>query len=271
MLPLGQQRGALAFGALALLSIGALAFDLTLSSRLPSAGDYGEAAAFLRGHARAGDAVQIWPPWLEQARLYVDVGPVLAEEDLAHADYVGAQTLWLLALPGSPHANFAHAEEELRARGATPQAAALHFGPLTLTGWDLHAPPLASDLAFANQPREWHEVQYVSHACRVMPVGGERDPSRLVLTGDAGTALHLRAGIVGERAYDSQVTPIRVEAFASDRKLGEVVLPRTVDPLPAWLGADVPSGASGPLQLELRAWAPGPFRPNICVAAWTTR
>jgi hypothetical protein len=264
-------RRALGFIALALLSLGALAFDLTLPLRLPSSGNYGEAAAYLRGHVQAGDAVQIWPPWLERARLFVDTGPVLAEEDLAHADYVGASRLWLLALPGSPFSGFSHAEDQLRARGATVQGEPQRFGPLSLTAWDLHAPPLATDLAFPMPPLEWHEVQYVSHACRAMPVGGERDPARLALTGDAGTTLHLRAGVIGERAYDNQLVPIRIEAFSDAQKLGEVVLPRTVDPSPAWLGTDVPSGSASPLQLELRASTPGPFRPTICIAAWTTR
>ena len=100
---------------------------------------------------------------------------------------------------------------------------------------------------------------------------GERDPARLTLSGDAGTQLHLRAGVIGERAYDNQLVPIRVEAFSGAQKLGEVVLPRTVDPSPAWLGADVPSGGAPALQLELRASTPGPFRPAICIAAWTTR
>jgi len=263
-------KPALPFFALAILSLGALAFDLTLPLRLPSSGDYAEAAAYLRGHAQPGDAIQIWPPWLEQARLFVDVGPVLAEEDLEHADYPGAQRVWVLSLPDAPFSGIAKAETGLRARGATELSAPSKFGPLTLTDWDLHTPPLAADLAFGNQRREWHEVQYVSRACRVMQVGGERDPARLTLSGAAGSTLHLRAGVIGEQAYKPELTQIRVEAFSPRGKLAELTLTRTRDPQPAWLAADLPSGG-GDLQLELRASTPGGFRPPICVAAWTTR
>lgn len=268
--PRAPPKSALPFFLLLLVSLLALAFDLTLPSRLPSSGDYAEAAAHLRGHAQPGDAVQIWPVWLEEARLHVDVGPVLAEEDLAHADFPGASRLWLLALPGAPHAGVSAAEDSLRARGATTMGDAVRFGPLALGLWDLHAPPLAADLLFGSGPREWHEVQYVSRACRVMQVGGERDPARLTLSGAAGSTLHLRAGVIGEQAYKPELTQIRVEAFSPRGKLAELTLTRTRDPQPAWLAADLPSGG-GDLQLELRASTPGGFRPPICVAAWTTR
>ena len=71
---------ALPFALLVLVGLGSLAFDLTLSSRLPSDADWAEVAGALRARTRPGDAVQLWPPWAERARLFVDAAPVLADD-----------------------------------------------------------------------------------------------------------------------------------------------------------------------------------------------
>jgi hypothetical protein len=263
-------KRAFAFIALGLVSLGALAFDLTLPLRLPSTQNYAEAAAYLRGHYAPSDAVQIWPPWLEEARISIDVAPVLAEEDLATADYPGAQKLWLLELPGAPFSKASKAEATLRSRGATPIGEPAKFGPLELTPWDLHAAPFGADLVFGPQPqREWHEVQYVSRACKTLPIGAPGQPTRAGLPGAVGSTLHLRAGIVGEQAYSRDLETIHVEAWLGAERLADLQLNRTHDPEPAWLGANfaIPEGA----QLELRAYTAGGLRPPLCVAAWTTR
>ena len=88
----------LPFAILLAAGAGSLLFDLTLPLRLPSESDWAEAAGALRAAARPGDAVQIWPVWAERARLFVDAMPVLAEEDLARADYLGVRRLWVLSL-----------------------------------------------------------------------------------------------------------------------------------------------------------------------------
>ena len=277
-------RSALPLLALVLLSLGALAFDLTTSARLPTTVDWAEAAAALRARARAGDAVQLWPPWLERARLVIDAAQVLAEEDLAHADYPGVQRLWLLALPG-PFAKVIESEEQLSARGAVPESERLRFGPLRLQAWDLRAPPLAGDLLahgpFAGAWPEWHEVQYVSRRCRVLPIGTPAQPALVNLRGAAGSRLQLRAGIIGERAYDFHST-VRVElleriasagaAPESAAPLAALEVPRTIDPAPAWLSAAaaVPPGAPE-RDFTLRISTPGDQRPPLCVALWSTR
>src|SRR5258705_13525729 len=102
------------FLALVLLGAASLVFDLTLPFRLPSDADWAEAAGALRAKVHPGDAVQIWPVWAERARLFVDAAPVLAEEDLAQADYLGVQHLWVLSL-----ARFSTPDPALLARGAT--------------------------------------------------------------------------------------------------------------------------------------------------------
>src|SRR5512140_2528836 len=121
---LAARRAAL----LALLALGAgsLAFDLTLPLRLPSDQDWAEAAGALRGAARPGDAVQIWPAWAERARLFVDAMPVLAEEELAHFDDPAVRRLWMLSLPRTPF--FHDPAPALQARGATPAGDERRFG-----------------------------------------------------------------------------------------------------------------------------------------------
>src|SRR3954471_20894410 len=168
--------------ALVLLGAASLTFDLTLSSRMPSDADWAEAAAALRAGGKPGDAVQIWPVWAERARLFVDALPVVAEEDPARADYLGVQRLWVLSLH-----RFGTAVPALTARGATPLADERRFGALALRLWDLHAPPVASNLTRA--PEE-HEVDYVARRCVPVSIG-----SSLRARGE-GSALHVRAGVI---------------------------------------------------------------------------
>src|SRR5207248_4465326 len=154
----------------------------------PSESDWAEAAGALRAAARPGDAVQIWPAWAERARLFVDAAPVLAEEDPAQADYFGVQRLWVLSLPRTPWFR-------RPTISGTPASEERRFGALTLQAWDLHAPPVAADLTRAS---EEHEVDYVARRCVRVPVG-----ARISARGAAGAMLHVRAGSIGERAYDA--------------------------------------------------------------------
>jgi hypothetical protein len=273
----GRAR-ALPLAALVLLSLGALAFDLTQPWRLPSIADWAEVAGALRARARPGDAVQLWPVWLERARLVIDAAPVLAEEQLDTADYPGVGRLWLLTLPG-PFAAIATAEAQLKARGATPEEPARAFGPLRLQPFDLHAPPLAGDLLatgpFPVSWPEWHEVQYVSRRCRMVAIGTPAAPALVKVRGPAGSRLQLRAGIIGERAYDFEST-IRVEALAEvpggEAPLAAVEVSASHDPLPAWQRAEaaVPPGPEE-RDFTLRISTPGNQRPPLCVALWSTR
>src|SRR5256885_591918 len=115
-----------AFVALIALGAGSLLFDLTMGFRLPSDADWAEAAGSLRSRARPDDAVQIWPVWAERARLFVDAAPVLAEEDLEHADYLEARRLWVPSLPRPPF--FPTPDPALRARGSPPAGETDSFG-----------------------------------------------------------------------------------------------------------------------------------------------
>jgi hypothetical protein len=266
---------ALPLALFVLLSLGALAFDLSQRARLPGSGDWAELAAFLRTQGRPGDAVQLWPVWLERARMVLDL-PVLAEEELATADYPGVERLWLLSLPG-PYAGVGKAEAQLAARGATKLSGPRQFGPLSLQAFDLHAPPLAGDLLargpFALPWPEFHEVQYVARRCRMVPLGTPEAPALISVRGEAGKRLHLRAGIIGEQAYGFGST-VTVDALAegTEAPLARAVVRPSRDPVPAWeqTDADVPPGPAE-RAFTLRISTPGGQRPPLCVSLWTTR
>jgi hypothetical protein len=249
------------FVALIALGGGSLLFDLTLGFRLPSDQDWAEAAGALRARAQPGDAVQIWPAWAERARRFVDAAPVLADEDLEHADYLEVRRLWLLSLPRTP---FFHApDRSLLARGATPLGEEQRFGALGLQPWDLHAAALAADLTRSS---EEHEVDYVARRCRPVAIG-----SRFAARGAGGAMLHVRAGVIGERAYDADRPAIQVQVFADGVPLGALEVPRTVRDGTGWRRLDVamPAGAAE-REFVFAVSSPDRARP-FCLQAWTSR
>jgi len=248
------------FVALLALGAGSLLFDLTLPLRLPSDADWAEAAGALRASARPGDAVQIWPVWAERSRLFVDAAPVLAEEDPARADYLGVARLWVLSLPRTPF--FASPEGPLRARGAVPLGAEQRFGALSLQAWDLRAPPLAADLT---RSLEEHEVDYVARRCVRIPIGG-----RLEARGAAGTSLHVRAGVIGERAYDANRPPVVVQIFADGAPAGSLEVPRTVRDGTGWRRLDVPLPPGAAERDFVFAISSADRGRPFCLQAWTT-
>ena len=242
-----------------LIGAGSLLFDLTLSARLPSDADWAEAAGALRARARAGDAVQIWPAWAERARLFVDALPVALEEDLAQADYLGVQRLWILSLPRAPR--FTAPDDALRSRGATPAAEAQPFGALSLRPWDLHAAPLAADLT--RSPEE-HEVDYLARRCLRVAIGS-RTSGR-----GAGTTLHLRGGVIGERAYDADRPEIAVQVFADGAPVGTLSVPRARDGT-GWRHLDTPLPAGDAERDFVFAVSSADASRPFCLQAWTTR
>jgi hypothetical protein len=186
--------------------------------------------------------------------------PVLAEEDLAHADYVFAQRLWVLSLPRAPR--FSAPDEELRSRGATPLADAQRFGAIALQPWDLHAPPVTADLT---RSHEEHEVDYVARRCFHISIG-----SRFTARGGGGV-LHVRAGVIGERAYDSIRPEIAVQIFADGAPLGTLEVPRTQRDGTGWRRLDLPLPPGAPERDFVFAISSAdPGRP-FCLQAWTTR
>lgn len=255
-------KALLPLGAVLALGLGSLAFDLTLSWRLPSDADYAEVAGALRARARPGDAVQLWPPWAERARLFVTGAPVLAEEDLATADYAGIERLWLLALPHVPHGGLEGARASLERRGAVRKGEGQGFGALWLEQWDLRAPPLVSWLLPVAD--EAHEVDYVARRCAHVVVGST------VRARGGGAALHLRAGIIGERAYDKERPAIGVQVTVDGAPLGTVTVPPTAPPASGWHALDVAlTPAAGEREFAFAVSSSDASRP-FCLSAWTT-
>jgi len=250
-----------AFWALIAIGAASLIFDLTLPLRLPSDADWAEAAGALRASVRPGDAVQLWPAWAERGRLFVDAMPVLAEEHLEDADYPDVARLWVISLPRTPF--FARPEGPLQARGAVPAGAEQRFGALALRPWDLRARAIAADLT---RSVEEHEVDYVARRCVRIPVGG-----RFSARGPAGTTLHVRAGVIGERAYDADRPPIRIEIFADGAAVGSLEVPRTVRDGTGWRRLDLEL-PPGPAEREfLFAVSSSDRGRPFCLQAWTSQ
>ena len=175
------------------------------------------------------------------------------------ADYFQVQRLWVLSLPRTPF----FPPLDLVKRGATPLSDEQRFGALALRAWDLHAAAIAADLTHAV---EEHEVDYVARRCVRVPIGGH-----FSARGAAGNALHVRAGVIGERAYDAGRPPVNVRAVADGAPLADLIVPRTERDGTGWRKLDVPITA-GPPEREFTfvvssADAGRPF----CLAAWTTR
>jgi len=204
--------------------------------------------------------VQIWPPWAERARLFVDSAPVLAEEDLRGAEYVGVERLWLLSMPRAPHAGAEAARESLRGR-ATP-GDELRFGALSLQPFELRGPRIAADLTGGHQHQE---VGYVARRCRSIAV-----PGRVELRGAAGKKLHLRAGLAGERAYDRSKPPIELRALVDGAPVAVITARSVRDPEPLWLRAEVDL-PPGPDERSFTFVASSRAARPFCFAAWTTR
>jgi hypothetical protein len=83
--------------------------------------------------------------------------------------------------------------------------------------------------------------------------------------------LHLRAGVIGERAYDAGQQPVEVQVFADGVALGRLEVPRTTRDGTGWRSLDVqvPPGAAEREFLFAVASADG-GRP-FCLQAWTSR
>jgi hypothetical protein len=99
-----------------------------------------------------------------------------------------------------------------------------------------------------------------------VPIGG-----RVAARGDAGTALHLRGGVIGERAYDPNRPEILVQVFADGTPVGSLQVPRTIGDGTGWRRLDVsmPPGAAE-REFVFAVSSPDRMRP-FCLRAWTSR
>lgn len=237
----------LELAALLAAALLALAFQLTLPSRLPSEEDHRAAAAALAREAQPGDVVLLFPWWTERARLFLPPQVPVVGYFGSDADALDAHPrIWVLAQPGLPRADEAGFQERF-GHGRTPLAAPQRFGTLTLTPYangrhrsrsfdavqalararvylesrngartpcpfDGRAHRCAGP-AQLRVAAEWHEVAYQPRHCLWMhPPGGAQ---RLVAEFEAGLpgaggALRLEAGLIWEHARS--VDPARISS-----------------------------------------------------------
>src|SRR5438105_3234252 len=134
---------------------------------------------------------------------------------------------------------------------------------LSRRAWDLQGAPIAADLT---RSTEQHEVDYVARPCLPVPVG-----TRFTARGVAGAVLHLRGGVIGERAYDVNHPDIQVQAFADGTPVGTLDVPRTSPDGSGWrrLDAPLPPGAAE-RQFVFAVSSADRSRP-FCLQAWTSR
>ncbi|HYX92173.1 MAG TPA: hypothetical protein VE782_11455 [Myxococcaceae bacterium] len=84
----------------------ALAFHLSLPSRLPSDEDYRQVAGVLAREARLDDAVLLFPWWTERARLFLAEDPIVVGYLGSDGDpLVRHPRVWVLAQPHLPRAD----------------------------------------------------------------------------------------------------------------------------------------------------------------------
>lgn len=172
---------ALELGALVLVALWALLFQLRLPGRLPEAPDYQRLRDHLAQHVREGDVLLLHPWWTERARLFAPPTlPVVGYLGSDRDPLIRHPRIWVLSQPGLPGADRA-AFEEAFLPSRTAEGEALRFGTLTLQAFKngRHRP-----VAFALSDALSGAEVYVEGAdgartpCRALP-GGFRCPNNL--------------------------------------------------------------------------------------------
>lgn len=278
-----RQLPLLELGALLAVALAALAFQLTLPSRLPAPDEDAAIAAALERELQAGDAVVLWPWWTERARVFLPERARLYGYLGVEGDDLRAHPrVWVLSQPGLPRAEMGRFEESFLP-GRARRGEVRTFGHYALALYEngRHRPArfsavdsVASARAYLEAPSgerracpfdgrahrcggpphlyiapEWHEVRFEPRRCLWMhPAGGK---IRLVAEYDAvpaGTALRMEAGIIFEHAFSKAPHLRTVHLGVDDRDSGE-----------ALLRLDLPPGLEGIQRVE-RALGEGPPR-----------
>ena len=113
------RAAAIAFVAgAALAGMAALAAQVRLPARLPSAQDWAALRALVEREARPGDAALLSPEWAERAREVLPASlPVLSGRRQGGDDLLGVRRVWIVSVPRAPGFSWG-LEEELLRRGA---------------------------------------------------------------------------------------------------------------------------------------------------------
>jgi hypothetical protein len=248
---------------LAAAAVTSLAAQASLSARLPGPLDWSAAAALLARDARPGDALVVWPHWLERAREVTPHGVrVIAAARLDDEPLHGVTRAWLLWAPGAPPAGWgAEAAMAKRATRADPQ----RLGALEVVRFDLSAPaqPLASLAERASPPAvaALREAGGLPRRCLVFtPAPG----APLVL---AFPAIRLGRSLAGHAALlpGPGDGPVRLAVQVDGTEVGALEL-RAADGWLAWQ-LDTSQAAGGAHQVTLVATTAGAEARPVCLEA----
>lgn len=236
--PDGDRRVHLAEAAV-LVAVGlyCLVFQVRLPGELPTEADYQAVQAVLAGEAKPGDAVLLYPWWIERARLYAPEGlPVVGYQGSDLDSLERHRRVWVLAQPNLPRASWDRFLAGF-SPGRTPLGPPRDFGNLRLqlfengrfrapidsaaaavarlqvyleepdgtrTGcpWDgrVHRCPRGSEVV-----AEWREVRFAPHYCLRMHAPG--GPTKLVAelpVSPAAAGVSLEAGFYWVYGYSKE-------------------------------------------------------------------
>ena len=283
---------ALPAGALVLVALFGILFQIELPRAFPSDADYRAVARALSTARAPGDVVLLHPWWAERARLFLPAElPVVGYFGDTADDLIGHPRVWVLAnerFPRMPDADFrAHFLPDRTALAPTQR-----FGPLTLTPYrngrarkvlfsagdsleqaevSVEVPGAApvpcshSGSSFsctggARAEIAWHEVLYQPVRClfAIPP----RGPSRLVLrfpeVPDAPELL-LEAGISWEHAWKRERSDVRLQLSGSAGVL-HLRIPAGHE---GFVQGTAPQPAAGPLTLTMQT--DDPHEREVCI------
>jgi hypothetical protein len=283
---------ALPAGALALVALYGLLFQIELPRAFPSEDDYRALAGALKAARAPGDVVLLHPWWTERARLYLPADlPIVGYLGDTADDLIDHPRIWVLAnerFPHTPDADFrAHFLPDRSAVAPTQR-----FGALTLTPYrngrarkvlfsaaealqraevSIESPNAApgscnrsgSALACGGGARAevaWHEVLYQPVRCLfVIP---PRGPSRLVLRFPdvpAAPEILLEAGISWEHAWKRERSDVRLQLSGSAGVL-HLRIPAGHE---GFVQGTAPQPTAGPITLTLQT--DDPHEREVCI------
>jgi hypothetical protein len=283
---------ALPAGALALVALFGLVFQLALPRAFPSDSEYRAAASALASARAPGDVVLLHPWWAERARLFLPPElPVVGYLGDTADDLIDHPRIWVLAnqhFPRMPDADFrAHFLPD-----RTPLAPPRRFGPLTLTPYrngrarqvlfsavegleraEVSIRPAGGTPAPCTRSRTglacpggaraevaWHEVLY--QAVRCLFVIPPRGPSRLVIRFPdvpAAQELLLEAGITWEHAWKRERSDVRLQLSGPAGVL-HLRIPAAHE---GFVQGTAPQPSSGPLTVTVQT--DDPHEREVCL------
>jgi hypothetical protein len=283
---------ALPAGALALVALFGLFFQIELPRAFPSDADYRAAAGALSAARTPGDVVLLHPWWAERARLFLPGDlPVVGYFGDTADDSIGHPRIWVLAnerFPRMPDADFRSNFLPDRSAAAPTQ----RFGPLTLTPYrngrarkvlfsatealeraevsveSPNAAPVSCNHsgsgfacgAGARAEVAWHEVLYQPVRCLFLIP--PRGPSRLVLRfpdAPAAPELLLEAGITWEHAWKRERSDVRLQLSGSAGVL-HLRIPAGHE---GFVQGKAPQPSAGPVTLTLQT--DDPHEREVCI------